>query len=406
VKTKLMLLFFIFSFFLISSIVRAEDKVCIYFFYGQGCPHCAEEETFLEELKQKYPVDVKEFEVYYNDENKKIFENISKAFNTVTSGVPMTFIDNRAFIGFAKGNLEIYDPRYNAYIGYSEAIENQIRKCIEIGGCDCPTEQTPVEKPSEVNQTNISVPVTPISNQTLVLPIIGEINSELPILLIGIFLGSFDGALNPCALSVLFFLISYLLALGSKSKVLKLGLVYASMVFIIYSSFMYLLYKGMLNVIYILGAVEIAKNIISAIMIIGGIIQLKDFFFYGKGISLEIPKFAKPKIESLIKRGTIPSAFILGILVSLVEIPCAGLFPLFYTAILSYKFSEISSIISILWYNIFFVMPLVILIIVFYLGLMKIEKAEKARLRTRRYMRLISGILMIILGLWFVTWVI
>ena len=387
---------------MVSNLVKAENKVCVYFFYDRNCPHCAEEKIFLEEIEQKYPeLEIHYFEAYYN---KEIFEETARKFNSKTAGVPMTFIDKKAFAGFAEGSLDVFDHRFNAYIGYSGPIENQIKRCIEIGGCDCPEEDIDISVPTDENESEIIVPITPIQNQTLIVPFFGEISSDLPILMTGTFLGLLDGALNPCALSVLFFLISYLMALGSKSKCLKLGLVYATMVFIVYSIFMYLLYLGIMNVMYVLGAVEVAKYIISAVMIIAGIIQLKDFLFYGKGVSLEIPKFAKPRIKSLIKRGTINSAFVLGILISLVEIPCAGIFPLFYTAILSYKFTDISSLVYILWYNLFFVLPLVILVTIFYLGLMQIEKAEKTRLKTRRYMRLISGIIMIILGIWFMLW--
>jgi thiol-disulfide isomerase/thioredoxin len=30
------------------------EKTVVYFFWGKGCPHCAQEETFLDTLKKKY----------------------------------------------------------------------------------------------------------------------------------------------------------------------------------------------------------------------------------------------------------------------------------------------------------------------------------------------------------------
>ena len=36
------------------GIEKEKEKVHIYFFHGDGCPHCADEEEFLELLKERY----------------------------------------------------------------------------------------------------------------------------------------------------------------------------------------------------------------------------------------------------------------------------------------------------------------------------------------------------------------
>jgi len=216
---------------------------------------------------------------------------------------------------------------------------------------------------------------------------------QLPLFLAGMILGLIDGALNPCALSVLFFLAAYLMVIGSRKKSLVLGLIYSFMIFLVYFLFMY----GALNLISLVGYARIVKIAIGVILIFAGLIEVKDFFFYGKWISLEIPKSAKPKIESFIKKATIPSTFILGFLVALVEIPCAGAFPLAYLAMISSK-KGIEAIFYLFIYNFFFILPLIFLTTVFYFGFVKIEKAEKTRLELRKYMRLISGLILLILG--------
>lgn len=234
--------------------------------------------------------------------------------------------------------------------------------------------------------------------ETIEIPIIGEISTELPIALIGAILGFIDGGFNPCALSVLFFLIAYLMALGSRKKSLIIGLTYSLMVFIVYFLFMY----GILNVLSIIGYLEVVKTVAGVIIILAGIIQIKDFFFYGKWFSLEIPKFAKPTIEKLIKAATVPSAILLGLFVSIVEIPCAGAFPFIYLTILAERVSGIMNVVYLLWYNLFFVAPLIILTFIFYQGIVQVEKAEKTRLKIRKYMRLIAGLIMLTLGLFMV----
>lgn len=79
----------------------SQGKICLYFFWGQGCPHCAEEKPFLEELKKKYPnLEIYDFEVYYHPENVEFWKQVCERYNTRPSGVPMTFVGNKAFIGF------------------------------------------------------------------------------------------------------------------------------------------------------------------------------------------------------------------------------------------------------------------------------------------------------------------
>jgi len=234
--------------------------------------------------------------------------------------------------------------------------------------------------------------------ETIDVPLIGEISLDLPIPTLGVILGLADGIFNPCALSVLFFFVAYIMSLGSKRKSLVLGSVYCLMIFIVYTLFMY----GLSFLISTIGYIGTIKTIVGYILILASLIQIKDFFFYGKWFSLEIPKFAGPKIEKLVSMGTIPSAILLGIFVSFVEIPCAGSFPFAYTTVLAERVSGLQLFLYLIWYNIFFVMPLFLLNLLFYLGLIQIEKAEDFRKKFRKYMRLISGIMLLILGLLFV----
>jgi thiol-disulfide isomerase/thioredoxin len=150
---KLKILFII-TLFLVTKIAIAQNNtVCVYFFYGATCPHCAKEKPFLHQLQEKYPeIELYEFEVYYNETNKNFFEKVASSYNTRASGVPMTFIGDKAFIGFIEGESEIYDPNYKAYIGYSASIEKTIKGYIESGGVSCPTGNFIVnEKPTGFN---------------------------------------------------------------------------------------------------------------------------------------------------------------------------------------------------------------------------------------------------------------
>ncbi|MFH0753630.1 MAG: thioredoxin family protein, partial [Candidatus Omnitrophota bacterium] len=75
--------------------------VVVYFFWGQGCPHCEHEKPFLESLKTKYPgLVVKDYEVWHDVGNKEIYQKMSAAYGLTSGSVPATFIDIKSWIGY------------------------------------------------------------------------------------------------------------------------------------------------------------------------------------------------------------------------------------------------------------------------------------------------------------------
>lgn len=125
---KLIFLITLTFFLFLPSFVSAQQKVQLWFFWGQGCPHCAAEKPFLEELAKKYPqLEIKEFEIYYNKENQQLFEKVAKAYNTSASGVPMTFVGKDFVLGF--GTKETTGKQ----------IESLVKNCLS-STCPSPEE--------------------------------------------------------------------------------------------------------------------------------------------------------------------------------------------------------------------------------------------------------------------------
>lgn len=101
--------------------VRAANVVNIYFFHGDGCPHCFTEDAWLEELKKQYDnIDVHEYEVWYNEENNKRMEQLKEMYQVTSKGVPFTIIGNQVFLGFSE------------QIGIN--MEEKIKEC-SLNGC-------------------------------------------------------------------------------------------------------------------------------------------------------------------------------------------------------------------------------------------------------------------------------
>jgi len=91
---------FIFSGFL--SFALAADAE-MYFFWGEGCPHCDAAKPFISELEKEYPeLKVTPYEIYNNEDNYNLFILMADAYGMPKNqrGVPAFFIGNEAFSGY------------------------------------------------------------------------------------------------------------------------------------------------------------------------------------------------------------------------------------------------------------------------------------------------------------------
>lgn len=211
-------------------------------------------------------------------------------------------------------------------------------------------------------------------------------------------------SINPCAFGVLIFLLAYLFkTFHSQRSVLLHGLTYISAVFLTY------LAAGLflLPVISQFGRISAGVYvIIGAILVVSGLLEIKDFFFYGKGLSLSISPSAGRRIEALVRRitGKISTSFALGVFVALVELPCTGAVYLGVLALVSLAGFTANNFLLLIVYNFLFVLPLVVILLLVHSG-GETEKFEKWRERYRRYMRLAIGLLLIALGGWMVQFI-
>jgi len=154
---------------------------------------------------------------------------------------------------------------------------------------------------------------------------------------------------------------------------------------------------GMLNLITLIGVIQKIKIVVAILALLAGVVMIKDFFAYGKWFSLEIPESTKPAVEKLIKKGTIPSAILLAGLSSLVELPCTAGIPLVYTTLLAQR--QVNHFAYLFWYNLFFVIPLLLIIAGVAFAWAQADKLEKWRLNFRKYMRLAAGAILVFLAI-------
>jgi len=349
--------------------VNNPNEIHLHMFYGQGCLHCGSLKLFLNDIKNKYPaLIIHEHEVYQNQQERELFEQMSENFNVPIEGVPTVFIDDRVIVGFSNA------------IGVS--IENQIKRCLEIN-CNNPEfKQATPETTQLIGESSPSFdPGKKEVMQKLTIPVV-------------IFAATVD-AINPCAFAVLIILMAAALSIANKKRALKFGLAFTASIYISY----FLMGLGLFSVLQASGLSHTFYIIVTVLAVIVGLLNIKDYFWYRKGLLMEIPLSWRPAMKKIINSATSPlGAFLVGFIVSLFELPCTGGPYIVILGLLAKEVTRATGIIYLLLYNLVFVIPLIILSIIIYKGISTSEKLEKIRQDKIKILHLIAGILMLVIA--------
>lgn len=219
-------------------------------------------------------------------------------------------------------------------------------------------------------------------------------NIDLPTLSVVLISAAID-SINPCAIGVLILMVSVVLGgKGSIKKLLILGSLYILAIFLTY------LAAG-LGLIYFLARVplfvsEYLAIIVGNFVIIAGLLEIKDFYWYGKGFSLQIPPYFANKIHKYSQNITVPGVILLGSFIAAVELPCTGAPYLAIITLLSLNFDFYAFLLLVL-YNIIFVAPLIIILLLVVAGT-QVEDIKQWKEMNKAYMRLAIGLMLIALG--------
>lgn len=209
--------------------------------------------------------------------------------------------------------------------------------------------------------------------------------------------GAAIDAINPCEFAILILLMaSMLIGEGNRKKALLTGLAFIAAVFISY----FLMGIGLLEFIrhYTLSFSGYFYKIMGGLAIIIGLLNVKDYFWYGKGVLMEVPQRWRPKMKELIRRVVSPwGGFLTGLLISLFLLPCTSGPYIVILGMLATKTTFFTAFLYLILYNLIFILPMTIIVLAMYFGLPP-EKAEAWRKEKIRLLHLIAGIILLALG--------
>lgn len=367
--------------------VKALD---IYLFYGDGCPHCADEEKLLDSyLKSSDDVIVHRYEVWNNEENAKLVKEVADIMEVKFRGVPYTVIGDKVISGYQDDSTT--GEQIKSYINIYRNAEftDRVGEYIKTGKIIKKEEPVEPKKKDEKVSFKVFGKKYTVNPRTVSLP------------LISVVLGLVDG-FNPCAMWILLFLITMLFNMKDKKKMWILGLT-----FIITSGLVYLAFMlSWFNLASLVPKLQLLRFIVAVVALGAGIFNLNNYI---KSLSKDdgcevVDDKKRKKIINRIIKITSNKRFILAFLgiillaatVNLIELMCSIGIPLIYTQILSMNnLSTFKYLIYMIIYIVFFLLDDILIFAIS----MKTLKVTGISTKYTKYSHLIGGIIMLIIGI-------
>lgn len=375
-----------------NVLADSKNLVNIYLFYSDTCPHCASEEKLLDSLKDKYDnIRIYMYEVG-NSDNAKLLEEVAKIKGTNVTGVPLTIIGDKVYKGYSDEDSK---KRFMATIEYYSEYGYRDLVGEYIGGIELPS--------YAVDENNIKLDkyIDDYTNYKINIPLIGTVSTKnLTLPVIAVLIGLVDG-FNPCAMWVLLFLISMLIGLKDRKRMLILGIT-----FLMSSALIYLLFMiAWLNLASLLLSVNYVRLIIGLVALTGAVVNIYSYFKHRKDngcnvvndkkrnkIFTSIKKFTQEKSLLLAMLGVI----VLSISVNIVELACSAGLPVMFIEILSMNnLTIIEEVIYIALYMLCFLLDD---LVVFFIAVRTMEVTGISS-KYGKISKLIGGILLLLIGI-------
>jgi len=349
----------------------------VHFFYLPGCSHCEEQEPFNEKLESEYPsINITIHDATTPAEGALLSEMLEKLGIEDEPSFPITIItisEGQAFIdGWVSGGWESEETT-------GRAIEEALQQCL-AGNCP-PSEGA---KPGD----------------TIVLPIIGEINlGDYSLPALAVILGLVDG-FNPCAMWVLVYLISIVATLRDRKRI---WLIVGS--FVLASGILYFLFMtAWLNAFLLIGYVKPVTVVIGLVALGGGALQIREVIKTRGAVVCEVMdeesrKKTMTKVQKIVSSpitwGTIIGIIALAFTVNAVEFVCSAALPAVFTRVLSLAgLSTFQYYGYILLYDVFFMLDDIVIF-----GTAAFALTSSLGDRYAKYSRPVGAAILIILGL-------
>ena len=354
-------------------------------FVRQDCPHCERAKGFLVKLKKRFPEATITIHDIGQDPSALLrLKTLAAKFGIRQVGVPTFLVGEELVVGFE--SEERTGKHLEALLGRPPPKEVSQRKGL------CPIEADLTCEPHESGRLD--------GLQGISLPFFGyRTLPELSLPAFTLLLGLLDG-FNPCAMWVLLFLLALLTNLRDRRKMFLLAGTFVLVSGAVYFAFM----AAWLNIFFVIGNMRMIQVMIGIVAAGVGLINVKDFWALGQGVSLAIPESAKTGVYARVRQiltaehlgGALVGILILALSVNMIEFVCTAGFPALFTQVLSQQGLDSWEYYGYLGlYNLAYVADDAVMVTIAVVTL----SHHKLQEREGRWLKLVSGLVMLGLGL-------
>jgi uncharacterized membrane protein HdeD (DUF308 family) len=348
-------------------------QVQAYFFWSLNCPHCTAAHPHVEAMARSRPwLQLHMLELTRHAENVARYEAMASALGAEAASVPALLFCGEMYVGWGD------DENTGAL------LRQRLDACYARMQAGQPV-TIPTPAPDKAKPIDI--------------PLIGAIDpASLSLPALTLILAALD-AFNPCAFFVLLFLLSMMAHQKSRSRMLLIGGVFVGISGLMYFAFM-AAWLSAFQLFGHLGWVTLAAGFLATVV---GALNVKDYFWFAKGVSLSIPESRKPDIfrrtRIILAADSLPTmlaaTMFLAVAANFYELLCTAGFPMVYTRLLTLAdLSPAARYGYLAIYNVVYVLPLAAIVAAFSQSL----GARKLSEREGRLLKLMSGVMMIELG--------
>jgi len=346
-------------------------------FYGEGCPHCAEQHEFLHELEQRWPqLQVQRYEVWRETTHHWHFREMAQAHGIEAGSVPTLFLDGQV------------------WVGHSPAIAADVERAVRELLADADPSGT---DEGQATTTRFLIPV----------PGLGEVDLSQQSLLLGTALIALVDGFNPCSFWVLTLLLGLVIHSGSRRRVALVGSVFLLTTTAVYGGFMLGVFSVLSYVLYL----SWVQWLVAGMALLFGLVNVKDYFWYQRGLSFTISEKHKPGIYRSLRQvmassqgsviALVSATVAMALGIALVELPCTAGFPVLWAALLADQNVSTAGFAGLL--SLYLLIYLLDEAVVFVMAVatLRLGRFEE---RHGRLLKLVGGLVMLSLALALFVW--
>jgi len=371
----------------VSGAASAHAEPDIELFTRAGCPRCVDAKVFLDGLVREDPRLVLVIQPVDRDETaRERMRQVSEAAKVSMPGLPTLVVRGQVLVGFDSAATTGAHVRAILWGEGGEARPDETGADAMCGlEAVCEDGAPATGAPEGVG--SVDTTFGRVSVKELGLPVFTLV------------LGLIDG-FNPCAMWVLLFLLSMLVNLKDRRRMAIIAATFVTASGLVYFAFM----AAWLNVFLLIGlsrGVQIALGVVGLLV---AAINIKDFFAYKVGVSLSISDSAKPGIYARMRKilreqrlmTSLASVVVLAFAVNVVELLCTAGIPAVYTAVLAEQgLDAIDRYAYLALYNVAYMADDALMVTIAIITMNKTRLTE----RGGRWLKLVSGLVMLLLGL-------